>query len=717
MRLNKIVLRPGETSAFLPRQNDKCECMTLQESFEPGFASAGEWAAMYRRAGLQVVPANMPKPNGEWKYPALTTWKTFQDDLVPQNTFEKWYGPNGDFSDRPNMGLLAGRCSQNLLVIDLDEYKTPDALAWWRGVLAVHNNGIEPETPQQITGGGGRQLYFRAPIEWRPPTNRTPIGVDIRGQGGFAMLPPSRHESGRSYEWSDGHAPWEIEIAEAQSWLMMAVDDLVEKHGGDKSSVRVAGEATASPAEDFNAFGTRIDGRDAYMRDIVWASITDWKSECKGAAPTAAESTSRMQDTFATYERKVKSRLPPTGGTNAELLEREGRGISLFTEKWRRAMGKWENEVAKAAANRPSESANPGAAPESAPRPTDKDGKPLPLLLTAAQFVAGFSPPQYLIDGIVQRGYLYALTARTGHGKTAVDMYIAQTVATGQKMHGKDTLQGTVLFLAGENPDDIRARFLVLADEYKFDVNKIKIKFVAGVIDIAASMPVIKTEAALIDDLVLVIVDTAAAYFNGDDTNNNSQQGNYARLLRQLTFLPGLPAVIVNCHPIKNASRDNLLPMGGSAFLNEIDGNLTLWANADRQTTMHWLGKFRGPEFEPVQFEMLTVESDKVIDADGRCMPSVVAKPVSEIKVQFAEAAQEREETTLLNFIAGNKNASISDMAIRCNFISAGGNPQKSKAYGMCQRLVEEKLLERRGPKYRITAKGKKEIGWGGEDD
>jgi len=37
-----------------------------------------------------------------------------------------------------------------------------------------------------------------------------------------------------------------------------------------------------------------------------------------------------------------------------------------------------------------------------------------------------------------------------------------------------------------------------------------------------------------------------------------------------LTFLPGKPAVLVNCHPVKNASRDNPLPMGGSAFSNEV---------------------------------------------------------------------------------------------------------------------------------------------------
>jgi hypothetical protein len=341
----------------------------------------------------------------------------------------------------------------------------------------------------------------------------------------------------------------------------------------------------------------------------------------------------------------------------------------------------------------------------------------LPLVLTSSQFVAGFSPPEYLIDGIMQCGYLYSLTARTGHGKTAVSMYIGQCIARGLKMHGQEVKKGTVLILAGENPDDIRARYLILADANKFDVETMPVRFIAGVIDIAASMPAIHAAAETIDDLVLVIVDTAAAYFRGDDANSNTQQGEYARLLRQLTFLPGKPAVLVPCHPVKKAARDNLLPVGGGSFLNEVDGNLTLWANADRQTTLHWLGKFRGPEFEPLTFEMETVESERVVDAKGRRMPSVVAKPVSESKIQLTEGTQQREEDLLLGFIAADRNASIADLAIKCNFISTAGNPQKSKTYAMCQRLVEEKLLEKRGSKYRITNKGKKEIGWSDKDD
>ena len=253
----------------------------------------------------------------------------------------------------------------------------------------------------------------------------------------------------------------------------------------------------------------------------------------------------RREAAYLIYERRVKSRLD--GADKTELLEREGRGPTAFWEKWRREMKKWGSPKMVEEAAKPSPKSD--EPPPEKPKVDPKTGEPLPLLLSAEQFVAGFTPPAYLVDGVLQRGYLYSLTARTGHGKTAVGMYIAQSIARGVPMHGREVKAGTVLLLAGENPDDIRARFLVLADAYGFKAEDLKMRFVAGVIDIAAKMPEIRAEAETINDLVLVIVDTGAAYFPGDETNSNSQQGAYARLLRQLTFLPGKPAVLVNCHP------------------------------------------------------------------------------------------------------------------------------------------------------------------------
>lgn len=686
--------------------------LTGQVTFDPDFASPGEWAAAYRAHAVQVVPSRHPAAGAQWKIPALN-WKEFQDNLVPSATFERWYGVQGEHAKRVNMGLITGRASSNIFVIDLDEYKSTDALSWWLSVLAEHNNGMEPDTWQQVTGGGGRQLFFRGSSTWEAPTNRTKINVDIRGQGGFAVLPPSLHDSGRNYSWKVGCAPWEIEICDAPDWLMEAVDKLVLEHGGDSARNTVHAERTSSPDTDYNAFGARVDGREEKMRDMVWANVVDWYRECP-LPPSREASDARMRDLFSTYERGNKSRLQGAE-PNAIKLEKEGRGHTLFAEKWRRAIAQWDEEIAvEAGKPKPGQIVTIADAPKINP----DTGEPLPLLQTAAQFVAGFRPPQYLIGGMVQQSYLYALTARTGHGKTAVCMYAGQNVARGLKFHGRETKQGSVLFLAGENPDDVRARFLVLADHEGFDPSAIPFYFVDGVVDIAASLPRIRAEAENIPNLSLVVVDTAAAYFRGDDGNNNSQQGEYARLLRQLTFLPGKPACIVNCHPVKNASKDNLLPVGGGAFLNEVDGNLTLWSNAEKQASLHWQGKFRGPEFEPMAFEMRTHESAMVVDDSGECMPSVVAAPIGDTALERGERGQEDDENLILKIIAASPRASVANIAIAANFISAEGKPQKSKTQRIIMRLLEDKMIEKhRGSKFRPTKKGKKEIGIDDDDD
>jgi hypothetical protein len=54
---------------------------------------------------------------------------------------------------------------------------------------------------------------------------------------------------------------------------------------------------------------------------------------------------------------------------------------------------------------------------------------PRPALLSKAQFLADYVPPDWLVDGILQRRFIYSLTAKTGDGKTAVALLIAQLVA------------------------------------------------------------------------------------------------------------------------------------------------------------------------------------------------------------------------------------------------------------------------------------------------
>jgi hypothetical protein len=525
------------------------------QAFEPEWAAPGDWAAMYRAAGLQVVPSHLPSEQFNWKRPALKDWKELQESLVPQATFDRWYAPRGEHSQRHNMGLLTGRASGNVFVIDLDDYKDTGARSWWIAVLEEHNNGIEPETCQQITGGGGRQLFFKAPAGWQAPTNKTPIGVDIRGQGGFAVLPPSNHISGKSYAWKDGAAPWECEIAAAPDWLLQAISDLVARYGGDTARgpelALTPGSsaptlAAAHVAGDFDAFGARVDGRDHYMRDLVWGAVVNWYRECP-ITPSEAESQARMRETWAVYERKTKTRIAATD--NAAGLEQEGRGATLFTEKWRRAMGKWSADVAQAA-SRPlerdewREATQITAHPDNSPRRR--------FVFEKVTDLRSLPPAQWLVkDWIPERstGIFYGKWAA---GKSFIGFDLALHLAYGMPDWHGAALPGQsihVLVIAREGHQGFVNRVDAFKKQYGLVDDPDHITFMRGSVsfmrdeEFVALLEAIKADST---PYKLVIVDTVARVLPGVDMNEQQTVTLFMERIGLLAEVTGASSIGVH---------------------------------------------------------------------------------------------------------------------------------------------------------------------------
>src|SRR6476646_7069208 len=58
-----------------------------------------------------------------------------------------------------------------------------------------------------------------------------------------------------------------------------------------------------------------------------------------------------------------------------------------------------------------------------------REAPKLPQVLSKADFLKGFIPPDYLVDGVLQRRFIYSLTGQTGHAKTAIALLIARLVA------------------------------------------------------------------------------------------------------------------------------------------------------------------------------------------------------------------------------------------------------------------------------------------------
>src|SRR5262249_32228280 len=215
----------------------------------------------------------------------------------------------------------------------------------------------------------------------------------------------------------------------------------------------------------------------------------------------------------------------------------------------------------------------PDTAPAAATAAETATALPTRLALSSAEFVAGFTPPDYLIVGWLQRRFVYSLTAATGDGKTAIALLITLMISRGFKLGKLDFKCGRVLYFAGENPDDVRMRWLATTQQFGLAPEDIdNVYFVPGVFKFTQISERIREEMVT-RELALVVVDTSAAYFETDDENNNMQALAHAKRLRELSRLPGGPTVLICCHPTKNA--ESLVPRGGGAFLNEVDGNLT----------------------------------------------------------------------------------------------------------------------------------------------
>jgi hypothetical protein len=119
-----------------------------------------------------------------------------------------------------NIAIATGVKSGRLMVIDLDSKPEQgiDGEETWR-----QSANDVPDTIEVLTGGGGRHIYFTYPneVDMKSGTNVLGDGVDLRADGGYVLVPPSLHASGKRYEWEASSDPIDgVPVAPAPLWSL-----------------------------------------------------------------------------------------------------------------------------------------------------------------------------------------------------------------------------------------------------------------------------------------------------------------------------------------------------------------------------------------------------------------------------------------------------------------------------------------------------------------
>ncbi len=150
----------------------------------PPLLTAALW---YAKHGYAVFPLSP----GE-KIP-LKDSAGFKDATTDKERITQWWQANPD----ANIGMPTG-AQTNTWVLDIDAQK--DGENTLHALEAKY--GKVPDTVEVLTPHGGRHLWFTRPRNGAicSSAGKVGIGIDIRGAGGYVVVPPSRlHGNSKDY--------------------------------------------------------------------------------------------------------------------------------------------------------------------------------------------------------------------------------------------------------------------------------------------------------------------------------------------------------------------------------------------------------------------------------------------------------------------------------------------------------------------------------------
>jgi hypothetical protein len=154
-------------------------------------------ALEYLKLGFNVMPV---RPDNKRPY---EEWLRLQNDRVEPYEVDSWWLNYPD----ANVAIITGKIS-NLVVFDLDSQKAKDY---------VKQHGL-PRTPMAYTSKGVH-IFMNYPSILVGNSSDKKIDLDIRGEGGYVVAPPSVHESGFVYKWSPLN-PWNTDIKGMYPWMI-----------------------------------------------------------------------------------------------------------------------------------------------------------------------------------------------------------------------------------------------------------------------------------------------------------------------------------------------------------------------------------------------------------------------------------------------------------------------------------------------------------------
>lgn len=590
----------------------------------------------------------LPIRKGEKK--ATHTWKALQTDPEAAQKSAEFFRQPRDL----NVAVMTGQTS-GVFVVDVDpHHMKQDPQVFVDSLLAHSPTSMIARTPR-----GGWHLYYRYPEGQfvGQSSGGLPEGVDVRGQGGYALVAPSvvHYEDG-----SSGTYTWDVfdEPGTASSQLLSLLR-------------QPSANAEIMAADDLEEKLTRILSGDftqgAHNNELFWAA-------------GYLRSKGLPEGTIVSLLVDADSRdVTPQG---AEQVKATCRSVFGHAAQKDSVLGPADGFLTSITHSQPEFSA-----PSS--------------IMEMGRYIGQYSAEtRYLIPGFLPMNSVIMLTAQAETGKTWLLMDMAVTIALGRKLdpYGflgqhpsyHDEPRNVIIFQQEDQPGKISQRIEAL---YNSHVKRIGNPFKVRVVDGKFDMPTVwdlpgkiyiyptadfsfeDPEAFVKLEAMVKEVNAAAVFFDplyslGNSQNYFAEFTTYFQELKHIRIRQNTTFLLA--HHMRKSREGGRQDAYGSALLDAASEGQILMSKERRQgekhpfVTLQISGKaFDAPQvmggFLVINTDPLEAElSYHVVDEDMELFTSI-GKQAFEIYTLLADSFEEMTEAQISKAL-GIHNTQVSRM-------------------------------------------------------
>lgn len=275
----------------------------------PNWLEIGE---LYRnKYNLPIIPI------GGQKLP-LISWKTYQSQLPGIDEIKSWI----NLDEFAGFGTTTGPLS-GILVLDIDQGADIDGLVF-------------PKTPTVKTPHSGLHYYFRYPKD-KTIKNFAGIrpNIDIRGEGGMVVMPPTKLLDGGIYEWiNDLSTP----LAEIPEWLLKELEEkpIVNQLTTDILNGVPQSQRNTSATQVIGKFLKHFKSED--WEGVAWPALKGWNLQ--NQPPLDEKELRQVYESIASREIAKRNQKEEVLGfgvvvkdTDRISLKKDGFEYAIFSAK------------------------------------------------------------------------------------------------------------------------------------------------------------------------------------------------------------------------------------------------------------------------------------------------------------------------------------------------------------------------------------------------